>query len=252
MKSIFACPVLLVAFVFLVGPVAEANDAWELAKKGTLIFHDDFTAGGDRQKWATNDERAKRTAPKTDRRFVSQVSLSDGVMQVRRTEGSDHGASVQKNVAFRDGVILLKYRTTGKNNFSFNVNDRADKTVHAGHLFKVQVDPTAVQIVDQKTGNMALTYRELRDQGKAGDKKAAAKATGMLKGKTAKHAHKNVPSQWHELAIIVKGDTVAVEIDGKRVGKHVSAGFGHATKSMVAFAVSKAADFDDLKIYKLD
>ncbi|MHC4994971.1 MAG: family 16 glycoside hydrolase [Planctomycetota bacterium] len=250
MKPTHLTPLLTLAIALLIAPATHAGEAAALIKKGELILHDDFANGAILGKMATNDERARRTAPPSDKPFVSQARVDDGVLKIVRTAGSDHAASVQRSVTFTDAVITVSYRTRGKNNFSINFNDRSDKTVHAGHLFKVQVDPHQVTIQDQKTGSMSQVYRSLRDKGKAGDKAAQKEAAAMLEGKTVTHKHQSTPNTWHELAIVVKGNALIVEIDGRRVGNHHSPGF-EPTTTMIAYSVKEAADFDDLKVYKL-
>ena len=119
MKTNFALSTLLMITLLAV-PAAHAGDADFLIKKGTLILDDNYNAASQRDKYNTNDDRARRTAPQSDRVFQSQAKLADGILQITRTAGSDHSASVQREVTFTDAVIALRYRTSGKNNFSFN------------------------------------------------------------------------------------------------------------------------------------
>lgn len=51
--------------------------------------------------------------------------------------------------------------------------------------------------------------------------------------------------------MVFEGDEMRVSLDGKPVGAHRSIGFAHPTKGLIRFLVSKSAELDDVRIWKL-
>ncbi len=235
--------------VLLLCVVDASHAAAEAAKGGEdskLVVDDNFDRSDLGATWSTNDARALRTSGVSQSQFQSQAQIHDGTLQIRRTQGSDHGASVKTPVEFTDAVIELRFHLTGKNTFGVNLNDPECKTVHAGHLCRVEIGPKHVLIQDQKTGNMDNDYRKLRDSGAP-----PAQLAKRIEGKSKRHVTETVPDQWHDLRITLRGDAIQVAIDASEVGEFRSDGIAHPTKRNLAFAVNRAVDIDDLKIRSL-
>jgi hypothetical protein len=57
--------------------------------------------------------------------------------------------------------------------------------------------------------------------------------------------------QRHDLTIILRGQQVRVFLDNQPAGEYQANGFGHASKTSLAFAVPEAVDIDRLKVWKL-
>lgn len=209
------------------------------------IVHDDFNREEVGKAWNTNDGRAQRTSGIAEEKFVSQSQIKDNVLQIRRTKGSDHGASVKTAAEFTDAVITLRFRLEGENKFSVNMNDPELKTVHAGHICKVEVGPEGVTIQDQKTGSMNL---KIRDQRLA--KKLTPETKKLLATKQKTFPAKTAAGDWHDLAIEVKGETISVAIDKNTIGEFTSEGLGHSPKRNIALAVNVAVDIDDVVVHK--
>ncbi|MDA7861912.1 hypothetical protein N9B22_02465, partial [bacterium] len=120
------------------------------------------------------------------------------------------------------------------------------KTVHAGHLCRVEVSTKAVVIQDQKTGTMANEYRKLKESGTS---KAELAKRIQGKSKTTKRATK--ASQWHELKILLEGEKIVVQIDNEFVSQFSSSGIGHPTKENIALSVPRMVDIKNLAVYRI-
>ena len=214
--------------------------------KGKLIFQDDFERNEtDESKeqlgkgWSTNSKRRAKGN--------KQVDLRDGAMHIFIHEQADHAVSVVHPAEFQNGAVSAKIKIDhSKDSFTFNFADPTEKSVHAGHLFKVSFKPNAVIIQDLKTGVMRLDLRTARKAGK----KTPADVTKMLKTKTKSFAHKLQLGQWHEVGVNIVGDTATVSIAGKKIGSFASEGIQHKTKKLLRLSVPRQAYIDDLKIYR--
>ena len=103
-----------------------------------------------------------------------------------------------------------------------------------------------VQMNDLKTGVMANEMRKARQ-----DKAITPKQQKMLKTKTKRFPNKLEVGKWHHLVVTIKGETMTVTINEKKVGSFSSEGIAHPTKRALRVAVPKKVIIDDLKIYSL-
>lgn len=211
---------------------------------GTLIFEDDFERTESQEEkdepgngWGTNS--------KTRAGGNKQVDLKDGAMRITMHPTADHAVSVTHEAEFTDGAVALRFLLEDAgDSLGLDFADLQFKEVHAGHLFKVTVGTKKLDIDDMKSGSMNMEFYE------------AKKAKTLSKDQLAFIASKkkNFPveveaGKWHDLLVVIKGDTVSVTIDGKAAGSFSSEGFAHPTKRMLRLAVPKSAVVDDVKIY---
>ena len=235
--------------IVIVSPqFSDAQQVDELIKTGQSLVDDNFDREELGKKWKSNDARALRTSKIPEAEFKPQSIIKNNVLEIRRTKGSDHGTSTKTNAQFKDAVFTFKFRLTGKNKFSLNFNDPNLKSVHAGHISKVEIGPKHVLIQDQKLGVMNLENRKVRLEGDAAAKKELSKKLAAFQKRIATDV---AAEKWHELTLVVQGNTYNVHIDKQPVGHFTSPGLGHATKENMAFAVPVAVDIDDLKIWSL-
>lgn len=213
---------------------------------GKLIFQDDFErAEADDTKeqlgngWTTNSKRRAKGN--------KQVDLRDGAMFIYIHEQADHAVSVVHAAEIQDGMVSARIKLDhAKDSFTFNFADPTEKSVHAGHLFKVSFKPNSVQIQDLKTGIMRLDLRTARKAGK----KVPADVSKMLKTKSKSFQHKMKLGQWYDVAVSIRGENASVTINGQAVGAFSSAGIGHKTKKLLRLSVPRQAYIDDLKIFR--
>ncbi len=222
------------------------QDISALKAAGTLIVNDDFEREQVGKNWAANDERAQRTSNTPKSEFKSQLQISDHALRIVRTQGSDHAATSRTDAKFKDAIFELKFRLNGKDKFNLNTSDPNCKTVHAGHIWSVQITPNFVLIQDQKTGTMDLKIRELRTSGQ--DKQRLAK---LLDGKSRKVNTMIEPGKWHDLQVLQLGESIIVNIDQQEIAKFSSPGIGHLTKERVALSVPGTLEVDDIKVWRI-
>jgi hypothetical protein len=229
-------------FASLLFPLASIAE-----EKATLIFEDDFEREeNDNSKeeigkgWSSNSQkRAKGN---------KQIDLKNGAMHITFHPVADHAVSVVHPVEFQDGRVTLRFKLpTEKDSLGLNFADQKFEEVHAGHLCMTKITTKNVQINDLKTGTMKLAIRKARQ-----DKTITAEQQKMLKTKTKRFANKLEPGKWHALAVTIKGKTMTVLINEKKIGSFTSEGIAHPTKRALRVAVPKKAIIDDLKIYSLE
>ena len=216
------------------------------AERGTLIFEDDFARNESQE---TTDEIGKGWGSNSKSRAGGnkQVDLKDGAMHIYMHATADHAVSVTHEAEFRDGSVELRFMLEDeKDSLGLDFADLQFKDVHAGHLFKVDVSTKGVTINDMKLGNMNLKYY---DKNKA--KALTAEDKAFLATTKKAFPAKVTTEKWHELAVRIVGDTVAVSLDGKEAGTFTSEGFAHPTKRMLRLGVPRKAVVDDVKIFSL-
>lgn len=214
-------------------------------EEGELIFEDDFERSESQEEkdqpgngWGTNS----RTRAKGNK----QVDLRDGAMYIYIHEEADHGVSVTQPMEFTDGSVGMRFMLEHeKDVLGLNFADLQYKAVHAGHLFMTKISVKDIQIQDLKTGNMDLETREAR---KANSLTKEQKA--LLETKGAKFPNKLEVGKWYDLLVRVRGDRMAVLIDGEEVGSFQSEGIAHPTKRLLRIAVNRDAVVDDIKIWR--
>jgi hypothetical protein len=237
---------LIILACMLVGlslPIVTAEER-SAEEAGTIILEDDFNrdeATPDKEDigngWTSNSAwRAKGH---------KQVDLVDGAMHVTRHPEADHGVAIFHNVAFEDGAVEMKFKLRPGDDLGLDFVDRELKTVHAGHLCMARVTLKGLTITDSKTGHMDLKIRERR---LAGEK--SPELTNLIQSKRASFPLSLKADQWYTLRVVVEGDVMRVNLDGKPVGEFQSEGIAHPTKRMITLAVNKSAWVDDVKVWK--
>ena len=214
-------------------------------KYGELIFKDDFERSESDDKkeepgngWVTNSKsRAKGN---------KQIDLRDGAMYIYTHAEADHAAVAKHDFAFQNGTFSMKVKFENtKDSLNINIADSKEKSVHAGHLFNIEVRPTSLGLTDLKTGRMKL---DIRAANKA--KTLTAEQKKMLSSKTKRFKNKLEINKWHLVEATIKGDEISYSINGKVIGSFKSPGFAHPTKAQIRLIVNKNVFVDELKIWK--
>ncbi|MGC6425829.1 MAG: family 16 glycoside hydrolase [Akkermansiaceae bacterium] len=230
---------LILLTIFSGSPVCLAEQA-----SFRLLFQDDFerTETDDSKEeigngWKSNSaKRAKGN---------KQVDLKDGAMHITFHPAADHAVSVTHPAEFTDGKVMLRFMLpTEKDNLGLNFADLNFKEVHAGHLCMAKIFTNSVQINDLKTGAMDLKIRKARQS-----KSLTAEQQKILKTKTKRFKNKIEPGKWHKLILEIKGDTMSVTINHKKVAAFSSPGIGHPSKRTLRLAVPKEAVVDDVQVF---
>ena len=151
---------------------------------------------------------------------------------------------------FRDFDCEMDFRFNGGTRFNFVIDDKNEKSVHAGHICRVSITPTKMTVGDDKTGKMNLDVQALRDaKDLSADKEKAMKE--LLAKCEQDGAVKLEKGKWYRLGVRIQGDLMEATLDGKLVASLRSPGIAHSTKTKFGMTVTGATiDFDNLKVYK--
>jgi hypothetical protein len=155
---------------------------------------------------------------------------------------------MHKMLKFTNVEIEFDVRFSGGKSFNVVIDDKHEKSVHAGHICRVSIFPKRVVIADDKSGAMNLEIRALRqhkhlpsDQAKELDELLAKKRQA---GKVAMDN-----GQWHHVRVVINDDTMETHVDGKQVARLQSSGIAHPTKTNVGLTVNGATiHFDNLQV----
>ena len=177
-------------------------------------------------------------------------TIRDGVLFGTQTN-DDHGAVMRKLMAFDDLDVEFDFRFNGGSRFNLVIDDKNEKSVHAGHICRVSVSPKRITIGDDKLGAMNLNVRAQRkanelppeDQHALEKLLARTQASGEVKLETRK---------WYKLRVRIKGEAMKVHLDGQLVAKLVSRGVDHPTKTQFGMTVNGSTiDFDNLRVFEV-
>jgi hypothetical protein len=167
-------------------------------------------------------------------------------MYIYLSPEANHAVSVTHAAEFTDGAVSLRFMLEGeKDVLGLDFADLGFKEVHAGHLFKVGVSTTKMDIDDMKSGSMNMAFYEAKKA-----KTLTKEQLALIASKKKVFPVKTAAGKWHDLVVQITGDTVRVAIDGKDVGSFASEGFAHPTKKMLRLSVPHDAVVDDVKIWK--
>lgn len=214
-------------------------------KLGKLIFEDDFERSESQE---LKDELGNGWTTSSDKTADGnkQVDLRDGHMYIYTHKVAWHATSVRHTYAFQDGTIGLKLKfDDAEDTISLNFTDMGEKSVHAGHLFNVTINPSSVKIEDLKTGKMKQAIRTARKNKTLSN---AQKKDLEKKGKTFKNTLET--GKWHQVYATIKGDEVTCTVNGKVIGSFKSPGFAHETKTMIRLLVAKNVHVDTMRIWR--
>ena len=253
MKSLLVLALApLAAFAAEVPKLATpAIPAESIAKKGELLFSDDFEG---------------KSAP--DKRWVKVVptfTVADGVLKGTQTRDKNvpaadgktavtaHAAVHGLDVPTKDSIVELKVRFDGATMIDVELDDRKYTGAHYGHICRAQLrfnpkDKTfSAVIIDEKDGNMRTDIYVLKKDSSKKDEVAK-----LLVGRQATFPVKLALEQGKWIAVVVEtvGEEMRMTVDGTPVAYLKSSGIAHATKSRFEFGVAgKDGCIDDLKVW---
>lgn len=224
-------PILLALLASACGHAPAADvPAQPIAKKGALIFSDDFERTELGNAW-------RITTP--------SFTIADGMLKATQTQ--QHSAVGMVKVGRKDMVIEFKFRLGGASSINAVCNDRDYKEGHAGHICRVSLSPKQIFLGDDKE-RLRHEIEEMRK-----DPARKAEVTKLIAGRSVGILANLEPGRWYLLGIEIVGDEMRVSLDGKAVGFLKSSGIAHPVKSDFYFSVSgKDAFFDDVRIWAVE
>jgi hypothetical protein len=240
MRLIFAAVVAVTVSSFAADlPPVPAEP---IAKKGELLFSDDFEAATPNKLW---------------HRVVPTFAFTNGTLMGTQTRdknipAADGKPAVQAHAAVhglelptRDSVVECRIKLDGATFASVEFDDRKYTGAHYGHICLAQVRTNGVTIIDQRDGNMRNDIYEMsKDPAKKNER------AQLLAGRQVTYPARVEAGQWHTLVVETVGDEMRVTLDGKPAAYHKSSGIGHLTKSKIELGVGgKHGYFDDIKVW---
>jgi len=217
-----------------VGSATKTSNAWE------TVFKDNYEG-------RTNIGPGYSTARGMEDAWV----VTDGVLLGEQTN-VDHGAVIRVDRDFDDVDIQFDFQFMGGKNFNLVIDDKNDKSVHAGHICRVTVSPKRLTISDDKTGGMNLKVRKQR-KNKNLSTEDSIKLAKIMEETRSSVATKIQPNQWHNLRVRIKGDIMKAFLNGELKTSLKSPGFDHPTKTTLGFTVNGSKiGFDNFVIKVAD
>lgn len=223
--------IVSLSFLYLLTAITLA------AENRTIIFHDNFENRTD-----IGDEYITALAG------PDAWQIQDGVLIGKQTNPS-HGAVIRKELPFSDIDIEVDFRFSGGSRFNFVIDDKNEKSVHAGHICRVSISPTSLKISDDKTGNMNLEIRALRQTENLLDKQQQA-LEALLKRTSVSAKLDLQHGEWYCLRVRIQNDLMEAYINDELIAMLRSPGVAHPTKTKFGMTVNEATiDFDNLEIF---
>lgn len=207
-----------------------------LAKPGKLLFEDDFSRPEMKPKWNVGK---------------GFWSVKDGVVSAAENPEDHHPAYayIKPNIDYKDAIAEFSFHFDGAKSIQLNFRDSRYKGSHAGHILRVQIQPTSVQLADWKTGVMKNENYSVTSDPKA-DPAAKKEIQQKIKDKTTSFKVSFDLNAWHTARVEVVGDEMLTSIDGKPVGYLKSEGVDHPTKNMLGITVGgKTGEVKDVKFW---
>lgn len=210
--------------------LAAEVPAESIAKKGPLLFSDDFERTELGQGWRT---------------VIPAFTVINGALKGTQTR-PDHASVADAKVPTRDSVLELKFRFEGASNIYAEWDDLAFKGSHAGHICRVIVTPKQITLRDDKEGPMRNDIYEMRK-----DPARVAEGDKLIEGRSVNFPVQLEQAHWYRLTLETVGNAMRVLVDDKPIGFLRSPGIAHETKSDLQLGVSgKDGLIDEVRIWE--
>jgi hypothetical protein len=226
-------------------PKPPAIPAKSIAKKGELLFSDDFQSTEHDKRWhrVVDTFAFENGALKGTQTRDKDIPAADGKPEVKA-----HAAVYGLELPTKDSVVEVKIRFDGNTVMDVEFDDRKFTGSHYGHLCRAQVRLDKVVIMDEREGSQNEAIKELQK-----DPAKKAEVARRMAGKSATFPAKLEQGKTYTLTVETAGDEMRVLIDGKPAGYLKSPGIGHATKSKIELGVAgKSGFFDDIKVWNAE
>jgi hypothetical protein len=221
------CRLSLVSF-FILSAVSLSGAE---PKSSALLLKDDFERAELGKQW---------------RLRIGSFAIREGRLVGTEKPEDGHGAVIQAPVAFSDAIIEFSFRIVDGRAFNFVVNDKACKTVHAGHICRVAVSMKGFRLGDDKEGVMRNDIFAMRR-----DPKRKKEVDALLVGRSKNLPFKLKANQWYKIRVTMIGEEMRLRVDGQELGSLRSPGIGHPTKSDFGFTVKgKQVEFDEVRVWE--
>ena len=234
-------PALLLTTVSLCAALPAIPEA-PIAKKGDLLFSDDFAGSQRPAQWhrVVDTFTVENSTLKGTQTRDKDLPAADGKPAVKA-----HAAVYGLEIPTQDSVVEVKIKFAGATMLDVEFDDRKYTGAHYGHLCRAQVRLNGITIIDERDGGMRNDIREMRM-----DPARKAEADKLLVGRSATFPLTLEQERWYTLQVETVGDAMRVSLDGKAVGYLKSSGIAHPTKSKIELGCAgKDGFFDEIKVW---
>ena len=206
-----------------------------MAKRGKLLFADDFERSEVGAAWTTSQK---------------SYAIRDGVFVTGQRPDHGHPAVCRVGVPLKDAVIDFRFKFAGGSQVSLVLNDKDHKGSHAGHICRAGISPTAVTLGDDCEGAMKFGIYELwKDPAKRSQVEQLVESRKQRVPITLDTV-KSDDGPWHCLTVEIVGEEMTATLDGKPVAYLKSPGIAHAVKNYWGFTTSgRYVEIDDVKAW---
>jgi len=219
-------PALLL--LFLATTLAAAPVPPPVAKKGVMLFSDDFSRAELGTAW-------QAVWPK--------ITRAEGTLHATQ-EVPNHGAVARAKLPLRDGIMEFRFRLGEGAVLTAVWNDRDYKESHGGHILRVGLSRGQLRLGDDKESLRHEIVEMKKDPAK---KSEVARLTA---GRVVSLPAPIETGRWHKAAIEFLGDELRVSLDGQPAGYLKSSGLAHPTKQDFHFTFTgKDLAVDDVFVW---
>jgi len=106
-------------------------------KQEPILFEDNFRLSKPGKNWQIK---------------TGAFGICDGRLVGAEKPEDGHGAVTRTPVSFSDTIMEFSFRLDGAKGFNLVINDQKCKTVHAGHICRVEVTLRSFRLSDDKEG----------------------------------------------------------------------------------------------------
>ncbi|MEM9017814.1 MAG: family 16 glycoside hydrolase, partial [Verrucomicrobiota bacterium] len=209
---------------FAMGEGSEGSDggynlpsdlATMVESRGVLLMEDNFNREDTGEKddlgdpWSTNSESRAMGDKQND--------LVDGTLVMTISPRADHAISTSfmPKETYGNCVLFVRMKLEEGGQLKLAYNDKADKSVWAGHINGVTMNEESIVLADERSARFKMEYRENKESEAYQEALAAAEKSFSVEIEK---------DEWHEVATLHQGETLTVYLNGKEVASHTSPG----------------------------
>lgn len=206
------------------------------AKKGELLFSDDFERTEIGENWQISEK------------FNGAFKIENHALVVKELKDAGHGSVARAHFDFSDVIIEFDLKFEGGDRFNIVMDDSNCKSVWAGHISRVAFNQKrGFKVQDDKTGTMNL---EIRNQIKDNPKKKS-ELKPFLDTKFSEGKMSFVKGSWYHVKITKKGNVLECQV-GDVIAQIKSEGIGHPTLNKFGpTVIGGHTVFDNFKIWEI-
>jgi hypothetical protein len=182
--------------------------ATQMVEHGKLVISDDFTA-----KPASPWKAGK-----------GKWEVVDGALRGSELKSDMHGATLRRDVSFKNAVIQYSFKFDGARQTSLSINGTK------GHLCRCIITPSGFTIQKDSTDHGATNKAEVIER----------KAVAIK------------PGAWHTIVVEMNGKEMLASLDGEHVALGANAAIENAKGNVGLTVAGEGVSFKDFKMWEAE